>query len=520
MQKYNILWADDEIELLKPHIIFLEDKGYQICSVNNGQEAVDQCDQEYFDVVFLDENMPGMTGLEALAIIKENHPDLPVVMITKSEEEYIMDEALGSKITDYLIKPLNPKQILLSIKKILDHKKLITEKTNLSYQQDFQKISIAYNENLDTSGWAEIYKKLVFWESEIEGTIDKSMGEVVSMQKTDANTRFSEFVRRYYQDWVNPGSSPNPSPLMSHQLLEKKVFPMLGHEEPVFLIVIDNLRYDQWLAIKPEISNNFNLNEEGLYYSILPTTTAYSRNSLFSGLLPLDMARFHPELWVGEQEEEGKNMHEEEFLTENLKRSNLNCKSSYHKILNQNHGRALNDSLNNLYQNDLNVIVFNFVDMLSHARTDMDMIRQLAPHEAAYISLTKSWFEHSPLIELLNSLARKKVRVFITTDHGTIRVKRPYKIVGDRNVNSNLRYKVGKSLGFKEKEVMVTRNPEELKLPKQNVSTAYVFASDDYFFAYPNNFNHHVKLYSDTFQHGGISMEEMIIPYVSLTPKS
>ncbi len=518
MQNYNILWADDEIELLKPHIIFLEEKGYTISSVNNGQEAVERVDEDRFDLVFLDENMPGMTGLEALGIIKEKHPNLPVVMITKSEEEYIMDEAIGSKISDYLIKPLNPKQILLSVKKILDDEKLITEKTNQGYQQEFQKISMAYNENLDAKEWSEIYKKLVFWESEIEGTIDKSMSEVVSMQKTDANNRFSEFITRNYKDWLKGGGGE--SPLLSHQVLTKKVFPLLGKDEPVFLIVIDNLRYDQWLAMKPLISKDWNFEEEDLYYSILPTTTAYARNALFSGLLPLDMARFHPDLWVGELDEEGKNLHEEEFLKENLKRNGINARSSYHKILRQNQGKAVVDSASNLVQNNLNAIVFNFVDMLSHARTDMDMIRQLAPDEAAYISLTLSWFEHSPLRELLKVLASKKCRVVITTDHGTTRVKRPLKIVGDKNVNTNLRYKVGKSLGFDEKDVLVSRNPEELQLPKQNVSSTYVFASDDFFFAYPNNYNQYVKMYTDTFQHGGISMEEMIIPYVELSPKS
>ncbi len=519
MQKYNILWADDEIELLKPHIIFLEEKGYEINSVNNGEEAVELCDHQSFDVVFLDENMPGMTGLEALGIIKERHPNLPVVMITKSEEEYIMDDAIGSKISDYLIKPLNPKQILLSVKKILDNRKLITEKTNQNYQQDFQKISMAYNEDLDAMGWAEIYKKIVFWESEIEGTIDRSMAEVINMQKTDANSRFSEFIRDEYKSWIGKAGTSEKAPLLSNRILSEKVFPLLGKEESVFLIVIDNLRYDQWLAMKPEVRRNWNVEDENLYYSILPTTTAYARNALFSGLMPMDMARFHPDLWVGEQEEEGKNMNEDKFLEENLKRNNLSIKTSYNKIFNQNQGKALVDNVNNLLQNDLNAIVFNFVDMLSHARTDVEMIRQLAPDEAAYISLTKSWFDHSPLLDLINALAGKNARLFITTDHGTMRVKKPIKIIGDRNVNSNLRYKVGKSLSFDEKGLFVSRNPEELQLPKQNVSSAYVFASDDEFFAYPNNYNHYVKMYSDTFQHGGISMEEMIIPYVNLVSK-
>lgn len=516
MQRYNILWADDEIDLLKPHILFLEQRGYDITPVNNAADAVELCDEKNFDVVFLDEHMPGMSGLEALGHIKNSKPNLPVVMITKNEEEQIMEEAIGSKIADYLIKPLNPSQILLSVKKILDNKRLITEKTNLNYQQEFRKISMAFQDNMNHEQWADIYKKLIFWELQMEN--NNEMGEVLEMQKNEANASFAKFIIRNYDGWLNDPKSDKP--LMSHQLLKKKVIPELGQGKPVFMILIDNLRFDQWKVIEPVLTEYFTITKEDHYYSILPTTTAYARNAIFSGQLPSEMAKINPDLWVGEDEEEGKNNFEEEFLNKQLRRNNVQAKASYHKIKNLEEGRNLADSVNNLFRNDLNVIVYNFVDMLSHARTDMAMVRELAPDESAYRSITKSWFIHSPLFEIIRKISEKDVKMVITTDHGTIRVKRPFKIIGDRSVNTNLRYKQGKNLGYEGDKVMVATKPERFFLPRMNVSTSYVFAIEDQFFAYPNNFNYYVNFYKDTFQHGGVSMEEMIIPIIFLNSKN
>lgn len=516
MQRYSILWADDEIDLLKPHILFLEQRGYDITPVNNGSDAVELCDTRPFDVVFLDENMPGMSGLEALAEIKSRKPNLPVVMITKNEAEQIMEEAIGSKIADYLIKPLNPSQILLSVKKILDNKRLILEKSNLGYQQEFRKISLAFQDDMNHEQWAELYKKLVHWELEVDKPGNDEMGDVLEAQKTEANSNFARFVMRKYDGWLNDPKADRP--LLSHQIMKKKVFPELG-KKPLFFVLIDNLRLDQWKTIEPILSEFFTINSEETYYSILPTTTAYARNAIFSGQMPSEMAKSHPDLWVGEDVEEGKNNFEEEFLNRQLKRNNLSIKTSYHKILNLEEGRNLADNIGNFFRNDLNVIVYNFVDMLSHARTDMAMIRELAPDESAYRSLTRSWFLHSPLYEILKKISERDARVVITTDHGTIRVKKPFRIVGDRSVNTNLRYKQGKNLGFEGEKVMLVSKPERIFLPKPNVSTAYVFAVEDQFFAYPNNYNYYVNLYKDTFQHGGVSLEEIIIPFILLSSK-
>ncbi len=518
MQRYKILWADDEIDLLKPHILFLNNKGYEVTPVNNGYDALEEAHKSNYDIVFLDENMPGISGLETLSQLKTDLPNIPVVMITKSEEEAIMEEAIGAKITDYLIKPLNPNQILLSVKKILDNKRLVSERTNLSYQQDFRNISMAFFDDMDHEEWVNVYKKLVYWELEIDNTEDKSMSEILDSQKVEANSNFAGFIKSHYEDWLNDPDQNRPT--LSHQLMNKKVFPLLEEQRPVFFIVIDNLRYDQWEILEPIIAEMYNVVNDDYYYSILPTTTAYARNAIFSGMMPSDMEKQHPDLWVGEDQEDGKNNNEGDFLARNLKRNRLEIRHSYHKIIHASHGKTLLENTNNLLNNDLNAVVFNFVDMLSHARTDMQMIRELAPDEAAYRSITRSWFMHSSLYDFLRKLAENDVAVVITTDHGTVRVKKPFKIIGDRNTNTNLRYKQGKNLNFDGGDIFQSRKPEDLKLPKPNVSTSFVFAQEDYFFAYPNNYNYYVNYYKDTFQHGGISLEEMILPVVTLRPKN
>ncbi|MEM9830239.1 MAG: bifunctional response regulator/alkaline phosphatase family protein [Bacteroidota bacterium] len=518
MQKYRILWADDEIDLLKPHTLFLEKKGYEMVTVNSGADAIEQVENEAFDLVFLDENMPGMTGLETLDYIKASKPNIPVVMITKSEEEMIMEQAIGAKISDYLIKPLNPNQILLSIKKILDNRRLVTEKTNMSYQQDFRNLSMAYSDDIDHEEWVEIYRKLIFWELEIDNTEDRSMSEVLDNQKDEANSNFARFITDNYDSWLNEVDVDKP--LLSHQLMTKRIFPKIKDNQPVFFILIDNLRFDQWKIIEPIIADYYTVDEESAMYSILPTTTAFSRNAIFSGMLPAEMEKYHSDIWVGDDQEEGKNNHEHEFLKRQLKKNRLDIKTSYHKIIRTEQGKQLLDNVSNLLGNDLNVVVYNFVDMLSHARTDMEMIRELAPDESAYRSITKSWFMHSPLLDLLKRLSREPIQVIVATDHGTVRVKRPAKIIGDRNTNTNLRYKQGKNLNFDSNRVFAVRYPEDLHLPRINVSTTYAFATQDYFFAYPNNYNYYVNYYRDTFQHGGISLEEIIVPLVTLSPRN
>jgi DNA-binding response OmpR family regulator len=516
MDKINILWADDEIELLKPHILFLREKGYEVQTANSGDDALDLVKEQEFDIIFLDENMPGISGLETLVKIKQLKNDIPVVMITKSEEEHIMEDAIGSQISDYLIKPVNPNQILLSLKKNLENKRLIRERTSSAYQQEFRTIGMSMSDRLSFEEWKEVYQKLVFWELELSKSKEEGMEEILRMQKSEANVLFSKHVVSNYQGWIN-GKDPD-APLLSHNLFKQRVLPEIDKHESTFLILIDNMRYDQWKVMQPIISQYFKVDTEELYCSILPTATQYARNSFFSGLMPSEIEKRYPNYWLNDEDEGGKNMHEEFFMQEQLKRHLAKeIKSSYTKVTNFNAGKKLSENIGNLMGNKFNAIVYNFVDMLSHARTEMEVIRELADDEKAYRSITVSWLEHSPLLDIIRQIADRKGKLILTTDHGTIRVTEPSKIIGDRNTNTNLRYKQGKNLNYEKKDVFEVKNPADILLPRQHVSTTFVFAKEDKFFAYPNNFNYFVNYYRNTFQHGGISMEEMLIPYISLS---
>ena len=517
MDRINVLWVDDEIDLLKPHIIFLDQKGYNVSTANNGDDAIDMLTDQTFDIIFLDENMPGLSGIETLAIIKDNYPNLPVIMITKSEEERIMEDAIGSNIADYLIKPVNPNQILLALKKNLENKKIISEKTTQAYQQEFRNIGMEISNNLTHSEWVDVYRKLVNWELKLESSKDESISEILQMQKSEANQVFSKFIEKNYRDWLSGSGSDRP--VLSHTLFREKVFPVLDKPDPVFLILIDNLRYDQWKILQPVLEEYFRVEKDELFYSILPTTTQFARNALFSGLMPSEIEKKYPRYWLNEDDEGTKNQFEGELLGELLKRFGRDVKYYYTKILNLAAGRKLVELLPNLMVNRLNVIVYNFVDMLSHARTEMEVIRELAGDESAYRSLTLSWFMHSPLIEIIRYLADKNINLIITTDHGSVRVQNPVKVVGDKSTTTNLRYKSGRSLNYNAKEVFEVRNPADVFLPRTNVSSTFIFSRRNDFFAYPNNYNYYVNYYRDTFQHGGISLEEMIVPFITLKKK-
>ncbi|WP_417854577.1 PglZ domain-containing protein [Xanthomarina gelatinilytica] len=517
MNNINILWVDDEIDLLKPHILFLEKKNYQVTTCQSGTEALEILDDKNFDIVFLDENMPGLTGLETLNEIKEKRDTLPVVMITKSEEEYIMEEAIGNKIADYLIKPVNPNQILLSIKKNLDHSRLVSEKTTSNYQQEFRKIAMDLSMVNTFEEWANLYQKLIYWELQLENIEDAGMFEILESQKSEANTQFGKFIDKNYPSWFEPLTE---APTLSHTLFKNKIVPELSKEQPTLLVVIDNLRYDQWKAFEPIVNNYYKKVAETPFYSILPTATQYARNAIFSGLMPSDMEKLHPDLWKNDTDEGGKNLHEDEFLKAQLKRLGLShLKTEYHKITNLKTGKKLVDNFKSLKDNDLTVVVYNFVDMLSHSKTEMDVVKELASNDKAYRSLTQSWFKNSPLLEMIQQAHQLGFKLILTTDHGTINVKNPSKVIGDKDTSLNLRYKTGRSLTYEDKDVLVAKDPKNIHLPSITMSSSFIFAKGDLFFAYPNNYNHYVSYYRNTYQHGGVSLEEMIIPFVVLSPK-
>jgi CheY-like chemotaxis protein len=514
MNKITILWVDDEIDLLKPHILFLEGKNYEVVTCKSGQEALEEIGKMPVDIIFLDENMPGISGLETLNEIKVIDSSIPVVMITKSEEELIMEEAIGSKIADYLIKPVNPNQILLSLKKNLDHSRLVSERTTAIYQQEFRKIAMDLSMVNSYQEWVDLYKKLIYWELKLEDIEDSSMFEILESQKVEANNQFGKFIEKNYEDWF----FGHDGPVLSHTLFKEWVKPELK-QAPTLLVVIDNLRYDQWLAFERSVGAFYKKTKEESYFSILPTATQYARNAIFSGLTPMDMEKKHPNWWKNDTDEGGKNLFEDKFLGEQLKRLGLDLKWEYHKISSLKQGKQLSQNFKSQKDNDLTVIVYNFVDMLSHSKTEMEVIKELASNDKAYRSLTQSWFKNSPLLEIIQQAQNMGLKLIITTDHGTINVKHPSKVIGDKETSLNLRYKTGRSLSYEQKDVFEARNPAQIHLPSINMSSSFIFAKNDLFFAYPNNYNHYVSYYRNTFQHGGVSLEEMIIPFVVLDPK-
>lgn len=514
MTNGRLLWVDDEIDLLKAHRLFLEKKGYELATCSNGSDAVDLCRENNFDLILLDENMPGLSGLETLARIKEIAPNTPVVMVTKNEEEDLMDQAIGSKIADYLIKPVNPNQILLTLKKNIHQREIVAEVTQSGYRQDFGRIGMQISDSLTPAEWMELYKKLVYWELELSAT-DGAMQEMLRMQKEEANLAFARFIRREYEGWL---LRPDERPMLSPDVFRRAVFPRLREGRKVFLLVLDNFRYDQWRVLSHELADDFDMDEQ-LYFAILPTATQYARNAIFAGLMPRQIREMYPDLWVDEEEDEGKNLNEEALIARQMERFRRREEFTYHKLNDSVAADRLLSQFGRLTRTPLNVLVVNFIDILSHARTESKMVRELAANEAAYRSITLSWFRHTPVAELFHTLASLDYDILITTDHGSIRVDTPSKVVGDRNVNTNLRYKLGKNLSYNAREVFEVRDPKRLGLPSPNLSTAYIFATGSRFFAYPNNYNYYVQYYKDTFQHGGVSMEEMIVPLVALRSK-
>ena len=514
----KILWVDDEIESLQSQKLFLENKGYDVQTLTNGFDAIDFIKENFIDVVLIDESMPGITGLETLAKIKEINSQIPVVLITKNETENLMDEAIGSQISDYLIKPVNPNQVWLSLKKIIDNKRLVAERTTSAYQQQFRNLFMALNSNPDYNEWMGIYKELIYWELSLQKSDSPEMQEVFQTQKSEANTEFFKFITRNYADWLKAKSGNRPT--MSHTLIRDKVMPSLEKGVPTFFVLIDNLRFDQWRAIQPIFAENFRIIEEDTFYSILPTATHYARNAIFAGMLPIDIEKRFSQQWKNDDEEGGKNQNEEEFFRAQLKSmGESNLRVSYTKVLNNQAGLDLVNNIHNLLSNDLNVIVYNFVDMLSHARTEMEVLKELAGDEISYRSITTSWFEHSPLNQALKRIADKNIKIVLATDHGSVRVKTPAKVIGDKQTTTNLRYKHGRNLNYDPKEVLAFRDPKEAGLPSPTVNSSYIFAGEDTFLCYPNNYNHYVNYYRNTFQHGGISLEEMIVPVVQMVSR-
>lgn len=510
-----ILWADDEIDRLQSHIIFLQKKGFDIVPVTNGEDAVTMIEKQKFDLVFLDEQMPGMGGLETLEKVKSLQPLLPVVMITKSEEEAIMEDAIGAKISDYLIKPVNPNQILLTVKRILDRSKLQSEKSAQSYLREFGSISSRIHPRTTWQEWIEIYKELSKWQIDL-GEGDEALKQVLDDQVVDANREFGKFVEREYVSWLDQNEE---APLISQGIFKKYVFPHIKNGKKTMFFLIDCMRYDQWLLFEPYLAKMFDI-ETDFYYSILPTATPYSRNAIFAGVSPLEISQMYPQLWAQGQDESSLNRHEEELLQNQLKRSKIDINFKYEKVLNAEDGRQVAGKMKSFAQSRLAAFVYNFVDTLVHSRSDSDVIKELAPDVSAFRSITEAWFQHSSLLQMFKELADEDVTVVVTTDHGSVRSLRDTKVYGDRDTATSLRYKYGKNLNAENANAVIQiKDAEKYKLPDLGRASDYLIAREDYYFVYPTNYHKYQNRYKDTFQHGGASMEEMILPVATLRPK-
>lgn len=526
----RILWADDEIDLLRPHVLFLEAKGYDVDSVTNGTDAVARARANRYDVVFLDEQMPGVGGLDALSEIKSAQPELPVVMITKSEEEGVMEDALGGQISDYLIKPVNPKQILLTVKRLLDGTKIREERASQDYLQAFGRLSAQLSGRLDLEEWQEVYSTLVRYDLELEGA-EEGVRQILDDQYREANSQFARFVEGAYPGWIaaaQGGDKPGESrPALSHDVIPTWVLPKLKDGRPVVFLLIDCMRYDQWLLFEKLLYPLFEV-EKGWHVGLLPTATPFSRNAIFSGLLPIDIGRRFPQFWstADREDEASLNQHEAEYLQDLLKRKHLTAadgggvRMRYDKLVSGNDGAAFADSVRDYLQHDLAAVVVNFVDILAHSRSDTAILREIAPDERAYRALTMAWFEHSWLYAAFQELARHDCTVVVSTDHGAVRALHATKVIGDRETSTSLRYKHGRNLKVDSADAIFVKEPETYGLPRSGLNENYIFARGDYYFVYPTNYHRYLNQYHDTFQHGGVSMEEMLLPVVTLRPRS
>ena len=520
IKQNKILWVDDEIELLRSHIIFLSEKGFAVDTVTNGEDAVSSVKEKDYDLIFLDEMMAGMGGLETLAQIKDYNANIPVVMVTKNEEESLMNEAIGFKISDYLTKPVNPSQVLLVCKKILEGKKISGEHAAKDYLQDFNQISQAMLQNMDSDEWIEVYLKLVNWDLELDVHPEIGLRQTFIDQKREANKEFSKFVENNYREWINSNSDLN-KPTLTPDILNNYLMEEVKNHDNVFFFVLDCLRLDQWLVMEKHLTDYFKI-DKSYYYSILPTSTPYARNSLFGGLYPSEIEKYYPQLWQGDDDENSMNKFEKELLQLFFDRKRIKLKNDlkYIKIIDPEVGRNFEQNILSYQNTHLTAVVVNFLDMIAHGRSDSDILKEIAPDESAYRSLTNSWFTHSSLLSTFKSLSSlKKTRIIVTTDHGSIRALRGAKVLGDREASSNLRFKYGRNLKVDDKHAVYIKNAVDYKLPKRGVTINYIIAKEDYYFVYPTEYHKYLTHYKDTFQHGGISLDEILLPVITMEPK-
>jgi len=516
-QNRRILWADDEIELLRPHVLFLEGRGYEVMTVTSGEDAVRAVAKERFDAVLLDEQMAGLDGIATLRRIIRLSPGLPVIMITKSEEESLMEEAIGRRIDDYLTKPVNPSQILSALKRLLDSRAINQQHIAQEYVTEFNRINDELDEGLDWDEWLDLHQRLNRWSIDLASERNVELQSLLEQQIDAANFRFNRYIEQHYPTWLK--SERPERPPLSHDIVREWVAPLLSRSESVLLLVLDCLRLDHWLALEPMLREDFEI-ETDLYYSILPTATPYSRNSIFSGLLPSEYPKVHPDLYQKLKWEEDLNVNrfERQLLDRQLAKLGLSLtpEPKYAKILDPEEARRVGRRVSDYFDQPLVSMVFNFVDIVAHHRSTEEVIQTLIPDEAAYRSIVRSWFEHSPLREMLTAFGKRGVTIVLTSDHGSIRVKQPVQVVADRNTSTNLRYKLGRNLNVDPKQAVRVKNPESWGVASPTMNSDLLLARGNNYFIYPTGFNKYADKFNDSFLHGGISLDEMVMPVATM----
>jgi DNA-binding response OmpR family regulator len=513
----KILWIDDEIEALRPHILYLNEKSYDVTPVSNGDDAISMIKTFRYDVILLDQMMPGQDGMSVLARVRELDSTIPLIMVTQCREDELINEALGKRISDFLVKPIGGAQIASTLKRVLDQTKIIEEQVPHKYTEDFNQIRLIKDSAPDWRNWAEIYLKLVEWDLEFDLLGETGLEETHLEQKKECNALFSDYVAENYTRWIRGEDAP----VLSVDVLDRFVIPHLRKNKQVYFIVVDCLRLDHWLAIEPLLQPYYYI-DQSCYYSILPSATLYSRNALFSGLFPLELSEKFPQYWLENSENQtSTNRFEKQLLQSKLRNAGLRLKPGlrYFKIFDAKGGNEYIRQVSSFERISLSALIVNFIDILTHQRSQLDVLQQIAPDESAFRSLAKSWFAHSALFEILKIISPRDAVVVLTTDHGSVLGNRPTKAFGNRQTSTSLRFKVGTDLACDEGQAVYIKQPNSYKLPAESSNKNYIIAKDDYYFVYPNQFHEYTRQFRGGFQHGGISMGELIVPVVTMTSR-
>jgi len=513
----SVLWIDDEADLLESHRIFLREKGFEVDAATNADDAVEMLRRRPYGIVLLDEQMPGKRGLEAYHEIRELDPLLPIVMVTKSEEDATLREAIGVDVRDYLVKPINPRQVLTVITRVLEGPRIRQQHIARSFVDRFRAMELERERTLDWRGWVARYAEMVDWDIQLAQAREQSLYDALQALYPDLRREFAAYMKTAYPAWLRDLEGDRPP--LSIDVVGEFLLPVLERSRGVVFVVIDCLRLDQWRVLQPLVAPLFDV-ELTHHFSVLPTATPYSRNALFSGLFPGEIAARFPDWW-GDRDDESLNAHEKALLEAQLRELKVPAPVRYEKISSAHDAAELERRLGGAIANEgVSAFVFNFVDLLTHGRSESAILYQVAKDEIALRQITRQWFERSLLFALLKEAARRGVPVLVTSDHGSIHCQTPATVYAKRDATANLRYKFGEDLRAERAEhALLFSNADDLRLPRRGLGANTLLAVGDTFFVYPTKLREYQTRYRGSFLHGGVTPEEVILPVALLTPR-